>query len=160
MSARSAIAIGLLTAAALSACGSSSGTSATPTSPAAASGPVSWTVDTSGWWVPDDPTGCLQETVTCHTSAWKTRALVKGNTVINIIQHGEKITLLCKAPVPSPIRNSLKTEGVWAYYIEWQGENYWMPDIYVAKDDAAVQAMAQGVPDCASNTPGINGPGS
>lgn len=139
----------------LAACGTSS--SASPASPSPSPTAKTWVVDTSGWWVPDDPTGCLQETVTCKTSVWKTRAYEKGNFEYNLIQHGEEVTLLCKAPTPVPLRNSVKTEAVNAYYIQWQGKNYWIPDVYMVKDDAAVAAMAADVPDCTSDTPGVNG---
>lgn len=152
--------MGMALAATLAACGSTSDPAPATTDAAApASSPavVTWKVDTSGWWVPEDPTGCLQETVTCYTSVWKTREYKKGNLIFNLIQHGEEVTLICKAPTPVPLRNSLKTESVSTYYIEFEGKNYWLPDVYAAKDDAQVQEMGADVPTCDSDTPGVNG---
>lgn len=149
-------AVGATAAAAILGACSSSASSSTQ-SPAAYS-PVpakQWTVDTSGWWVPDDPTGCLTETTTCPMSAWPTREYKKGQVAANVFRHGDTLTLYCKAPTPIAIRNSLKTESVYWYYAQ-QGSNvWWVPDIYVTKDDT--KGMAEGVPDCPSNTPGING---
>lgn len=113
-----------------------------------------WTVDTSGWWVPDDPTGCLNETVTCPMSAWPYREY-GPDIAVNVFRHGETINLHCKAPTPDAIRNPLKFESVNWFYADYNGTFYWVPDIYVTKDD--VEGMAEGVPDCPSNTPGING---
>lgn len=142
----------------LGACGSGDDAAATQDSPAAEFSPVAakeWTVDTSGWWVPEDPTGCLNETTTCPMSAWPTREYKEGQIAINVFRHGDPLTLFCKAPTPVAIRNSIETEAVYWYYAQ-QGDNYWwIPDVYVTKDDTA--AMAEGVPDCPSNTPGING---
>lgn len=114
-----------------------------------------WTVDTSGWWVPEDPTGCLTETTTCPMSAWPTREYKVGQVAVNVFREGDTLTLYCKAPTPIPIRNSVKTEAVYWYYAEQGGNTWWIPDIYVTKADTA--GMAEGVPDCPSNTPGING---
>jgi hypothetical protein len=113
-----------------------------------------WTVDTSGWWVPDDPTGCLNETVTCPMSAWPYREY-GPDIAVNVFRHGETINLHCKAPTPDAIRNPLKFESVHWFYADYNGTFYWVPDIYVTKDD--VEGIADGVPDCPSNTPGING---
>ena len=138
---------------------SSSGSSSGQESPSSAAYvPVpakQWTVDTSGWWVPDDPTGCLNETVNCPMSAWPVREYYKGGIAVDVFKHGDTLTLYCKAPTPVAIRNSLQTESVYWYYAEQGGNTWWVPDIYVTKDD--VQGMAAGVPDCPSNTPGING---
>jgi hypothetical protein len=145
------LAVGL----ALAACSSgSSGPASTPSSSGSAGG-KSWVVDTSGWWVPSDPTGCGTDTVTCTMAADKVRAYRKGNTLFNVFVHGDTITLLCKAPTPAAIRNSVKTESKYWYYAAFKDQHYWVPDVYVTKD--AVDAMAQGVTDCPSDTPGING---
>lgn len=148
--------VGALTVIAGCSTGSSTSESATPSAtqfvPVAAK---QWTVDTSGWWVPDDPTGCLNETVNCPMSAWPVREYYKGGIAVDVFKHGDELTLYCKAPTPVAIRNSLQTESVYWYYAEQGGNTWWVPDIYVTKDD--VQGMADGVPDCPSNTPGING---
>lgn len=132
--------------------------SAVPSASATTAGAESgkpWLVDTSGWWVPEDPAGCLTETTTCPMTVWKTREYKKGNMVINLVRHGETVTLLCKAPTPVPIRNSKMVESTYVYYIEYKGQNYWAPDVYFTLDD--IDGMADGVPDCTSDTPGING---
>lgn len=136
---------------------STSSTSSVASTAAASASPAgkTWIVDTSGWWVPSDPTGCGTDTVTCTMAADKVRAYRKGNTLFNVFVHGDTITLLCKAPTPAAIRNSVKTESVYWYYATFKDQHYWVPDIYVTKD--AVDVMAQGVPDCPSDTPGING---
>lgn len=158
------LAIGIATLA--TACSSETGgAAATSESPAAASSEAAfalapakeWTVDTSGWWVPDDPTGCLNETTTCTMSAWPYRQY-GGDIASNIMTHGDTISLYCKAPTPAAIRNPIKTESVYWYYADYQGTAYWIPDVYVTKDD--ITGMAAGVPDCPSNTPGINGSGT
>lgn len=113
-----------------------------------------WTVDTSGWWVPDDPTGCLNETVTCPMSAWPYREY-GPDIAVNVFRHDETLNLYCKAPTPDAIRNPLRFESVHWFYADYNGTFYWVPDIYVTKDD--VEGIADGVPDCPSNTPGING---
>ena len=141
----------------LAACGgnSESSESASPEASFSAVAAKEWTVDTSGWWVPEDPTGCLNETTTCPMSAWPTREYKEGQIAINVFRHGDTLTLFCKAPTPVAIRNSIETEAVYWYYAQ-EGDNYWwIPDIYVTKDDTA--GMAEGVPDCPSNTPGVNG---
>lgn len=128
---------------------------------AAASGQGSsgkdYVVDSSGWWVPQDPLGCLTETTQCQMAAAKTRAYKKGNIVLNVVTHGDVIQLKCKAPAPAQMFNSINTYGKYWYFTSIAGEDWWMPDIYVAKDDAGVTAMAEGVPDCPPDTPGING---
>lgn len=145
----------------LAGCGSSTGiataspSSTSPSSSAAAG--KAWVVDTSGWWVPSDPNGCLQETTTCPMTVWKSRLYKSGNEILNLMRHGDPITLVCKAPTPAPIRNSVKTESVFWYYSGYKGAHYWIPDVYVTKTPAQVTAMAQGVPDCASDTPGVSG---
>jgi hypothetical protein len=116
-----------------------------------------WVVDTSGWWVPEDPSGCLDQTVDCLMAAQKARVFKKGNTVFNVMTHGDTITLECKAPTPAPIRNSVETYSKYWYHAQVGDQMFWVPDVYVVKDDAAVAAMAEGVPDCTSSTPGING---
>lgn len=129
-------------------------------SPAATSGGgvgKDYVVDSSGWWVPQDPLGCLTETTQCQMAAAKTRAYKKGNIVLNVVTHGQTIQLICKAPAPAQLFNSINTYGKYWYYTEIEGKNWWMPDIYVAKDDAGVLAMAEGVPDCPPDTPGVNG---
>jgi hypothetical protein len=145
----------------LAACGTDEGSeaassaSAAPTAPYVPVAAKEWRVDTSGWWVPEDPTGCLNETTTCPMSAWPTREYKTGQVAANVFREGDTLTLYCKAPTPIPIRNSVKTEAVYWYYAQ-EGDNvWWIPDIYVTKDGTA--AMAEGVPDCPSNTPGING---
>lgn len=124
---------------------------------AAAGGPKEWTVDSSGWWVPSDPVGCLTQTVECQMAAAKTRAYKKGNIVMNVVTHGDVILLECKAPAPAPIFNSIETYTKYWYYTKVGDAHWWMPDIYVARDDAAVADMAAGVPDCAADVPGVNG---
>lgn len=117
-----------------------------------------WIVDTSGWWLPEDPSGCLNETTSCVQAAWPVREYFKGGVVLNAFAHGETLSLYCKAPTPEAIRNSMLTESVYWYYADHQGTKWWVPDIYVTRDD--VTGMADGVPDCPSNTPGVNGRGS
>lgn len=119
--------------------------------------PKEWSVDSSGWWVPSDPVGCLTQTVECQMAAAKTRAYKKGNIVMNVMTHGDVILLECKAPAPAPIFNSIETYTKYWYYTDVAGAHWWVPDVYVAKDDAAVADMARGVPDCPANTPGVNG---
>lgn len=130
---------------------------AAPNASGAAAGAKEWTVDSSGWWVPQDPTGCLSETTQCQMAAAKTRAYKKGNIVLNVMTHGDSITLECKAPTPTQLRNSLKTYSKFWYYAQVKDAHWWVPDIYVVKDDAAVQKMAEGVKGCAANVPGVNG---
>lgn len=140
----------------LAACSSSD--SASDSADAAEGPPTTgkeWIVDTSGWWVPEDPTGCLTETTTCPMSAWPSREYKNGQVAANVFRHGDTLTLFCKAPTPIAIRNSLKTESVYWYYSQQADNIWWIPDIYVTKDD--VTGMAEDVPDCPSNTPGING---
>lgn len=145
---------------ALAGCGSTTDTAATGSpSSASSSAPAgkAWTVDTSGWWVPSDPTGCLQETTTCPMTVWKSRLYKAGNEILNLMRHGDPITLVCKAPTPAPIRNSVKTESVYWYYSIYKGAYYWIPDIYVTRTPQQVTSMADGVPDCPSDTPGVSG---
>lgn len=144
-----------LLAVALVGCSSSASQSAPSDAPFTPTPAKTWVVDTSGWWVPEDPTGCLTETTTCPMSAWPTREYRKGQVAANVMRHGDELTLYCKAPTPTAIRNSLKVESVHWFYAQQGGEYWWIPDIYVTKDD--VDEMAEGVPDCASNTPGLNG---
>lgn len=120
--------------------------------------PKAWMVDTSGWWVPDDPTGCLDETETCQQHAWPVREYYKGGAVAGVFVHGDEIQLECKALTPEAIRNAVTTESKYWYYASFGDEHWWVPDIYVTKDD--VDGMAEGVPDCSSDTPGVNGRGS
>lgn len=143
----------------VTACSGSGGDPATGSSPAPTdfseiTTGKEWTVDASGWWVPEDPTGCGQETTTCHINLWPTRAY-KGSSVPNAVVHGQKITLYCKAPTPAVIRSAVKTQAEYWYYSDVDGKRMWVPDIYVTKDN--LTGMAEGVPDCPSNTPGING---
>ena len=121
-----------------------------------------WVVDTSGWWVPEDPSGCLDETTECMMAAWPVRERYRSTTgdgiILDAFKHGDTISLYCKGPTPEAIRNSRLTESVYWYYADYNGTKYWVPDIYVTLDD--VDGMADGVPDCPSNTPGVNGRGS
>lgn len=128
--------------------------SPTPSDIAQITATKAWTVDSSGWWVPEDPTGCLNQTTTCMMNVWPTRAY-KGASIQNAVQTGATIQLVCKAPTPAPMQNSVKTQSQYWYYSNVAGTYYWVPDIYVTKDNTA--GMAAGVPDCPSNTPGING---
>lgn len=132
--------------------------SATPSTEFTMEPAKEWIVDTSGWWLPEDPSGCLNETTSCVQAAWPVREYYKGGVVLNAFTHGETLSLYCKAPTPQAIRNSLLTESVYWYYADHEGTKWWVPDIYVTLDD--VDGMAAGVPDCPSNTPGVNGRGS
>lgn len=134
--------------------GISAGASASPTQASAVG--KQWKGDSSGWWVPTDPTGCLNETVSCVMVAWSKRRY-GGETPQNAFKHGETITLLCKASTPAPIRNSVKTYSRYWFYSDINGKKWWVPDIYAAKDDAQIDEMAAGVPDCTADTPGIDG---
>lgn len=113
-----------------------------------------WAVDTAGWWVPDDPTGCGTETTTCRINAWPTRAY-EGHSIPGPVQHGDEVTVLCYAPTPAAIRNALATDSKNWVYTQFEGENYWFADIYITKDD--LDGLIQDVPACPSDTPGING---
>lgn len=143
------VAAATTTVGALSACASSAENAAVPTSG------KTWAVDSSGWWVPGDPTGCLAETTTCKMNAWPTRAYVKGGSIPNLLVHGTQVELLCAAPTPASIRSAIKTESVNWFLTKYDGKTYWLPDIYATKTD--VNGMAQNVPVCPSTTPGING---
>lgn len=144
--------IGLAVAAAALAGCASSGSSVTPGSPPATGG-KNWTVDSSGYWVPGDPQGCGTETVTCKMNAFTTR--VYKNAIPNVFLTGSQVLLQCKAPTPAAIRSSVKTESKYWYYLSFEGKDYWVPDIFLTRDDIA--GIAEGVPDCSSNTPGISG---
>ncbi len=139
----------------LAGCGSAGDAADASASPTAAAG-KEWKADTGGWWVPQDPTGCLNETVNCVMVAWSKRRY-GGETPQNAFQHGETITLLCKAATPDPIRSAIKTYSRYWFYTDIKGKKWWVPDIYAAKDDAQIEEMADGVPDCTADTPGVDG---
>ncbi|HQR78702.1 MAG TPA: hypothetical protein PLT68_00625 [Actinomycetota bacterium] len=113
-----------------------------------------WSVDTAGWWVPDDPTGCGTETTTCRINAWPTRAY-EGHSIPGPVQHGDEVTVLCYAPTPAAIRNALAIDSKNWVYTEFEGKDYWFADIYITKDN--LDGLIEGVPACPSDTPGING---
>lgn len=113
-----------------------------------------WSVDTAGWWVPDDPTGCGTETTTCRINAWPTRAY-EGHSIPGPVQHGDEVTVLCYAPTPAAIRNALALDSKNWVYTEFEGKNFWFADIYITKDD--LDGLIEGVPACPSDTPGVDG---
>lgn len=113
-----------------------------------------WAVDTAGWWVPEDPTGCGTETTTCRINAWPKRAY-KGHSIPGPVQHGDEVTVLCYAPTPAAIRNALAIDSKNWVYTEFEGKNYWFADIYITKDN--LDGLIEGVPACPSDTPGVNG---
>lgn len=112
-----------------------------------------WTVDTSGWWVPDDPTGC-DLTVVCDMNAWPTRGY-EQRSKIAIVRHGDKVTVLCQAPSPAAIRNDLAIDSKNWVYAKAGDQYYWFADIHLTRDD--LDGLVKGVPECPSNTPGIDG---
>lgn len=112
-----------------------------------------WTVDTSGWWVPDDPTGCDMTTV-CDMNGWPTRGY-EGHSIIGVVRHGDQIDVLCKAPTPAAIRNDLAIDSENWVYTRVGDQYYWFADIYVTGTD--LNGLVKDVPECPSNTPGIDG---
>ena len=133
---------------------SGSPTSATPTvdMPDLGEGKT-WAVDTSGWWVPDDPTGCDMTTV-CDMNGWPTRGY-EGHSVLAVVRDGDEISVLCQAPTPAAIRNDLAIDSENWVFARVGDEYYWFADIYITGTD--LKGLVKGVPDCPSNTPGIDG---